>query len=94
MKTETKIAEENIKDYRRVEKEELEISPLHYLGLCNFHKASCQRFLEFLEDKEKVIDNFETEMTSGFGQNYYDISLSKKITDLKNAIKKYDEAEI
>lgn len=75
IKTETQIAQENVKDLKRVTKEKLEISPLHYKGLCFFHKATCQRFLEFLE-----------------GQGYEDCKEeTDKITDLKQAIKLYED---
>ena len=82
MKTETEIAKENVRDYQRVKKEDLEISPLHYLGLCNFHKATCQRFLEFLEEHKYRDDDWNEK------------AIQNKITDLKNTIKLYEDAGI
>ena len=45
----------------------------------NIHKASCQRFLEFLEGRRQIIIARK---------------LEDKIADLKQAIKLYDEAGI
>lgn len=90
MKTELEIAQENVGDYQRVKKEDLEVSPLHYLGLCNFHKATCQRFLEFLEEEmkrwETINELSEAYISTG--------ELEEKITDLKQAIKLYEDAGI
>ena len=78
MTTETKIAEENIYDVR----EAFSIS----------HKASCQRFLEFLEGYFGEEGRYKVELPE------LEVSATEvirnKITDLKNAIKKYDEAGI
>ncbi len=82
MKTETKIAEERIDEIKLFEKDgkrDVE-GRAEAIGI----KQSCQRFLEFLL----------------FLDNNYDVphvilqDIKRKITDLKNAIKKYDEAGI
>jgi len=83
MKTETQIAQENIEDVRRVLKQLLSTSELHYKGLCFFHKASCQRFLEFLTDT--MIINID--MCPKDNEEY----IKNKITDLKQAIKLYED---
>ena len=70
-KTETQIAEENIK--------------LDDGLVCAKHKATCQRWLEFLEKKLPNIDR-----ASPTGQLLMDL----QITDLKQAIKLYNEAGI
>ena len=73
MKTETKIAVENIKLLKQ-RMQTLETNARRK-GLCISHKASCQRFLEFMEREEFNVDiKF----------------IEEKITDLKNAIKKYN----
>ena len=90
MNKETQIAKENVDNYQRVKKENLEVASLHYLALSSFHKATCQGWLEFLEELFKMlpfsVTNEELKQTGTF----YDVS-EKKITDLKQAIKIYDE---
>ena len=51
------------------------------------HKASCERFLEFLE--EMYFEKIVVMMSGNWIDKYKD-----KITDLKQAIKLYDEAGI
>lgn len=79
IKTETQIAEDNIGKFDLVESK---IIKVRILSTMNSHKASCQRFLEFLENTEW---SWSEESESAF---------IDKLTDLKNAIKKYDEAGI
>ena len=50
-------------------------------GFCLQHKQTCQRWLEF---EEKVLSNL----------SYGDIRIEKKIKDLKQAIKIYEDAGI
>ena len=75
VKSETKIAEENISNWRFLVDEK-------HNTICREHKASCQRFLEWLN---RMNYNWTEESKEGF---------AFKITDLKNAIKKYDEVGI
>ncbi len=82
MKTETKIAEENIKKWNSWEG--VEKPRLIYGGKCHEHKASCQRFLEFLEDYYSQYKTIGRKLGK----------VLNKITDLKDAIKKYNEAGI
>ena len=93
MKTETQIAEENLKSY----KEEVEtwgtpdtwkvdIPESCFISQtnCESHKASCERFLGFLESLVGVLrTNKESSM-----------KIEEKITDLKQAIKLYDDTGI
>ncbi len=79
MKTETQIAEENIELFKYCEMGEAK----YYRMILNEHKASCQRFLEFLEYMVQI----------KMGKRILG-KFKEKITDLKNAIKKYDEAGI
>lgn len=81
MKTETQIAEKDIGIFwvlrntkQRTHKNRL---------IMQTHKASCQRFLEFLE---KNYNNFTWDGLQKAIQ-----PLLKKQDDLKNAIKKYEE---
>lgn len=91
MKSETKIAEENIENRKRQKGRNDWLGgktmDLEIIGECKSHKASCQRFLEFLEETKKnniaIVDNEDDET-----------HIEEKITDLKNAIKKYVEAGI
>ncbi len=80
MKTETKIAEENIKLKNFS----------HRNAYCIVHKASCQRFLEVLEEEMKRWDTISKAINEYISTG----ELEEKIIDLKNAIKKYDEAGI
>jgi len=87
MKTETKISEENIFYWSSnpssdVVNKHIKVS---LKVKCQEHKASCQRFLEFL--KETFSEELDLEQE-------FDTIIHKKQTDLKNAIKKYDEAGI
>ena len=83
MKTETQIAEENIKNWKFTKPQDEELWRLNiYLSKCQQHKASCQRFLEFLEELREYL--FSTEL--GCSEE-----ILRKITDLKQAIKLYSE---
>lgn len=84
MKTETQIAEEKIKSWR-----EHESTPYRLVRLasCKSHKASSQRFLEFLEEEMKRWETIN-EISSAYISTG---ELEEKIQDLKQAIKLYDE---
>ncbi len=89
MKTETEIAKENVRIYQSVR--DLDLSTVQdKWNICNTHKASCQRFLEFLGEEmkrwETINELSEAYISTG--------ELEEKIQDLKNAIKKYDGAGI
>ena len=88
MKTETIIVEENIKLLKqRMQTFE---TNARRKGLCISHKASCQRFLEFLKDEMR-----RWEISNALSETYMSTGeLEEKITDLQNAIKKYDEVGI
>ena len=77
MKTETQIAKENIKIYKAGEKV-IQIS----VEILEEHKATCQRFLEFLKGYEMNMPH------------YYLQARKEKITDLKQAIKLYGDNRI
>ena len=86
MKTETKIAEENIKEY----KEWLNLTPdIFRFNYCKRHKASCERFLEFLEDWEDCRSGNDC-----FPCGSCLVKITERLIDLRNAIKKYVEAGI
>ena len=98
MKTETIIVEENIKLLKqRMQTFE---TNARRKGLCISHKASCQRFLEFLEKDVKSIDaeiKIAKKHKAELSIRVYELwkmRNNQKITDLKNAIKKYDEVGI
>ena len=83
MKTETQIAEENIKN---IKKEELpEMNQANISGMIIEHKASCQRFLKFLEHQYKCGEG------AGTHDFYFMHDFKDKITDLKQAIKLYED---
>lgn len=100
MKTETQIAEENIKNLewtRREQdtrgyiwKEGKSIDKNSMFWICEEQKASCQRFLEFFLDLKAVEGTTFNEKE----KRIFEQLTSQKITDLKNAKKKYDEAGI
>ncbi len=80
MKTETQIAKENIKN---IKKEELpEMNQANISGMIIEHKASCQRFLEFLIN---INGTFEQKKAFTFKEQ------EEKITDLEQAIKLYED---
>ena len=83
MKTETQIAKRNLQRDEETNGE--------YGGECEEHKASCQRFLEFLEEEMKkweTIQELQKKVYISTGE------LEEKITDLKQAIKLYGEVGI
>ncbi len=82
MKTELEIAKENIENYKKSEYD-FPAKALCFKFASISHKASCQRFLEFLLPTQKM----KREST-------FSHEIDKKITDLRNAIKLYDEAGI
>ena len=83
MKTETQIAEIYIEDLKKYKKPEVR---WHIVNrTCHEHKSSCERFLEFLKDKENC---------SNQSCSYCLREIREKITDLRQAIKLYNEAGI
>ncbi|KKL69679.1 hypothetical protein LCGC14_2112530 [marine sediment metagenome] len=82
MKTEHEIAKDNIKHWKFTKPQDKELWRLNiYRSKCIQHKETCQRFLDFLEEK-------------GFTQNMGSFSTAKvsvKITDLYNTIKLYND---
>jgi len=78
MKTETQIAKFYIKN-------KFKENPL---GLPKCHKATCQRFLDFLERVNFYV------LLSEFNLESMEELIKEKITDLKQAIKLYNEAGI
>jgi len=83
MKTETQHAKFYIKSYRNYRDEKQK-------ALCICHKITCQRFLEFSEEE---IERWQT--INKLSTAYISTGeLEEKITDLKQAIKLYDEAGI
>lgn len=77
METETQIAKIYLEDLEKYKKPD---GRWHLINrTCYEHKRACQRFLEFLEGV-----NFDETSYEDKGEN--------KITDLKNAIKVYEDA--
>ena len=84
MKTETQIAKENIKTSERYENNVVAGFAPHMV--CKTHKASCQRFLEFLEvilEDKKIREGYMGKFIN-----------DRKIQDLKQAIRLYDRVGI
>lgn len=81
MKTETQITEENINWFKSEDNKE---GRMQIKNITKEHKASCQRFLEFLDSLNLEIYLHETNTKK---EDY-----RKKITDLKQAIKLYKDA--
>ena len=77
MKKEKQIAKENIQFIKECKEENNSIP-------AESHKASCERFLEFLEDLNLEIYLHQT--------NTKKKDYREKIIDLKQAIKLYDDA--
>ena len=94
MRIETEIARENIKFYNK------EIARL-VKGNLRFtlkaHKQTCQRFLEFLLDVDAYLGKYLLKYPSSEEKfwdkeiNIPDENIEEKITDLKQAIKLYEE---
>ena len=86
MKTETQIVKDLIHLFKLEERKKS--IPHHYTdnGRCIEHKASCQRFLGFLEQGVFIYDGLLNRGNKGLI-----ISLKNKITDLEQAIKLYED---
>ncbi len=97
MKTETEIAEEHIESYLKKNSILARVFSKNNLyaivGISLSHKASCQRFLEFLDYFHDMFLSLDFEKIE-IDMPYWIKELEDKITDLENAIKKYDEAGI
>ena len=89
MKTETQTTKANVKYYKEYRGTGFEKI---WLVKCQEHKSSCQRFLEFLEAEYDALDKMSLDTFSVL----YKIRkrIFDKITDLKQAIKLYNEAGI
>ena len=86
---------ENIKNWEFTKPKDKSLWRLNiYLNKSQSHKASCERFLEFLERQEKYLVNLVKEGIQGnhFLRNI--LTIRDKITDLQNAKKKYVEVGI
>ncbi|KKN40779.1 hypothetical protein LCGC14_0729950 [marine sediment metagenome] len=88
MTTETKIAKENLV---RINNKELpEMNQANISGMIIEHKQSCERYLEFLKKEmerwETIIELSEAYISTG--------ELEEQITDMKQAIKLYENAGI
>jgi len=80
-KTETQRAKQYTEDLKKYEKPDVK---WHLVNrTCHEHKFACQRFLEFFRRFEGV----EGEYKAG-------VIIYEKVTDLKNAIKTYEDAGI
>ena len=84
-KTETQIAQENVK-YLKLEREQNRLP--YYKPKSEEHKATCQRFLEFLEELRDEIRGVASD------EGLLLSLVNEKITDLKQAIKLYEDAGI
>ncbi len=110
MKTETKIAEENIEDYIKLFEDGIKGNPWTDIirkavkrdakERCLTHKASCQRFLP---NRERTLNwlrifitkfSVRTNVSERMEVEAECRKLDDENTDLKTAIKKYDEAGI
>ncbi len=87
MKTETQITKENIKGYQSCKRVNYP-NMLIWEAQGRTHKASCQRFLEFLEDIRKEIKEYSGMQISVINSEE---KINKKTTDLKQAIKLYED---
>ncbi len=97
-KTETQIAQENVKEFKNPFPDGIEGNPWtnkireglkrDLKEVMQTHKATCQRFLEFLESYGMIGSKFQGD--SGIENEKY----KEKITDLKQAIKSYGDAGI
>jgi len=91
MKTETQIAKNKIEILWMLKKSK-QTSPVNayeiQATLCNEHKATCQGFLEFLEEEMKrweTIQELQKKVYISTGE------LEEKIIDLKQVIKEYNK---
>jgi len=94
MKTELEIAKENIARYNFNKAKQYAEDMITNITQNEEHKATCQRWLEFLESKQLYISSFKDDVTNGFGQSDYNLDLGSKIKDLKQAIALYEKEGI
>ncbi len=105
MEKETKIAKENVGQSSLLMKRypKPKINKEHFGALIKgaklmesmkLHKQTCQRWLEFLDDKLYDGGNRMIPCNRDCDINYIIIKVDKKIADLKQAIKIYNEAGI
>lgn len=89
MKLETQIAKENIKLYEGMRGNVN--SQAREFKICEEHKASCQRFLEFLENKKFW---YMKCLSCKRRPVHFVLDFKEKITDLKQAISLYEKEGI
>ena len=92
MKTETQIAEDNV---RNNDNKDLPLNVRMMKNVqCKEHKATCQRWLEFLENDDDGLEYYYEKFN--FPEDNVSLKriIENKITDLKQAIKLYNEAGI
>ncbi|KKL48435.1 hypothetical protein LCGC14_2325530 [marine sediment metagenome] len=83
MKTELEIAIKNIKNWEFTKPQDGELWRLNiFRNKCEEHKEATKRFFAFLQALKRGQQKWLT---------YQIIILNEKITDLRNAIKLYDE---
>lgn len=84
-KTEHDIAKENIEEKRKTRLEVI-------FNICKKHKQTCQRFLVYLEKQRS--SNLFKKVNAVSIEAPFVLELNDKITDLRNAIKLYEEEGI
>ena len=89
MKTETQITQRNIK---KLNQDPSGITQ-HFIYKCEEHKATCQRFLEFLKPYLDLM-HYNFERTKSLGDANAKGIMINKVEDLKQAIKLYEDAGI
>ena len=93
MKTETQIAKENIRKIKEFMSQVTgSIERFEFINRSKEHKASCERFLEFLElgktkGKRFIFNYLDKCKNCEFNESL----INDKITDLKQVIKLYSE---
>ena len=82
MKSETQIAEENVRNFLKIVDSSFKVIP-------QTHLASCKRFLEFLDIEEDMYLSLDFKMID-IDMKHWEKRLVEKIKDLKKAIKIYE----
>jgi len=99
MKKEIEVAKRSINGWKMTKPDDNELWRLNvWMNRCQEHKATCERFLEFLKKQEKLIEAECLEdccdyKKGGKGNMCYicihSMKNKEEIADLKNAIKLY-----
>ncbi len=91
MKKETNIAKKKLKEYKKEGNKIFSCERrLDYLkAYIDNHLASCQRFLEFLDNLYG-----QAVLTIGTDKEYVPIEINNKIKDLQDAIKVYEDGGV